>query len=245
VSVKITPFQRFQGWGLSTYAGLVWRTARYQIEGQEYVGQVHTAGRPLIIAAWHGMTMMLGGYVAAQDDPAQYVMIAPDDSRGAVLIAWARRLGATPFTISMEANSMVAARRLLALIRQMKQGKSLVLNPDGPGGPSHEPKGGVAFIARKARALIVPAQPHHRRLWRTAGGFPKGRPRTDAGGDPGAVERDGAGSGGVVPRWDPPGRLSACLKNLPESSRCATECTRRSGSPRYPLFAPPPLPLVA
>jgi len=157
VSVKITPFQRFQGWGLSTYAGLVWRTARYQIEGQEYVGQVHTAGRPLIIAAWHGMTMMLGGYVAAQDDPAQYVMIVPDDSRGAVLIAWARRLGATPFTISMEANSMVAARRLLALIRQMKQGKSLVLNPDGPGGPSHEPKGGVAFIARKARALIVPA----------------------------------------------------------------------------------------
>lgn len=155
--MKITPFQRFQGWGLSTYAGLVWRTARYQIEGQEYVGQVHTAGRPLIIAAWHGMTMMLGGYVAAQDDPAQYVMIVPDDSRGAVLIAWARRLGATPFTISMEANSMVAARRLLALIRQMKQGKSLVLNPDGPGGPSHEPKGGVAFIARKAGALIVPA----------------------------------------------------------------------------------------
>jgi len=52
---------------------------------------------------------------------------------------------------------MVAARRLLALIRQMKQGKSLYLNPDGPDGPSHEPKAGVAFIARKAGALIVPA----------------------------------------------------------------------------------------
>jgi hypothetical protein len=57
----------------------------------------------------------------------------------------------------MEADSMVAARRLLALIRQMKQGKNLYLNPDGPDGPSHEPKQGVVFIARKARALIVPA----------------------------------------------------------------------------------------
>jgi lysophospholipid acyltransferase (LPLAT)-like uncharacterized protein len=39
----------------------------------------------------------------------------------------------------------------------MRQGDSLCLNPDGPDGPSHEPKGGVVFIARKAGARIVPA----------------------------------------------------------------------------------------
>jgi hypothetical protein len=66
-------------------------------------------------------------------------------------------MAATPFAISMDADSMVAARRLLALIRHMKQGRSLYLNPDGPDGPSHEPKRGVIFIARKAGALIVPA----------------------------------------------------------------------------------------
>jgi 1-acyl-sn-glycerol-3-phosphate acyltransferase len=104
------------------------------------------------------MTMMLGGYIAAQEDPNRYVLVVPDDPRGAVLSVWARRLGAaSAFPISMEADSMVAARRLLALIRQMKQGKNLLLNPDGPDGPSHEPKGGVVFIARKAGALIVPA----------------------------------------------------------------------------------------
>jgi lysophospholipid acyltransferase (LPLAT)-like uncharacterized protein len=156
--VKITPVHRLQGWGLSTYAGLVWRTARYQVEGEEHLRRVHAAGRPLIIAFWHGMTMMLGGYIAAQEDPSQYVLVVPDDPRGAVLSVWARRLGtASPFPISMEADSMVAARRLLVLIRQMKQGKNLLLNPDGPDGPSHEPKGGVVFIARKAGALIVPA----------------------------------------------------------------------------------------
>ncbi len=155
--MKTTSVHRLQGWGLSTYAGLVWRTARYQVEGQEHLRRVHAAGRPLIVAAWHGMTMMLTGYLVAQEDPSQYMMIVPDDSRGAVLSVWGRRFRASPFTISMEADSMVAARRLLALIRQMKQGKNLVLNPDGPDGPSHEPKGGVVFIARKAGALIVPA----------------------------------------------------------------------------------------
>jgi len=155
--VKATLFHHLQGGGLATYAGLVWRTARYQVFGREHVRQVHAAGRPLIIAAWHGMTMMLTGYIAAEEDASQYVLIVPDDPRGAALSVWARRMAATPFAISMDADSMVAARRLLALIRHMKQGRSLYLNPDGPDGPSHEPKRGVVFIARKAGALIVPA----------------------------------------------------------------------------------------
>jgi lysophospholipid acyltransferase (LPLAT)-like uncharacterized protein len=155
--VKSAPVHRVQGWGLSTYAGLVWRTARYQIAGQEHVQRVHAAGRSLIITAWHGMTMMLAGYIACQEDPSRYVLVVPEDPRGAVLSVWARRLGAIPFPISMEADSMVAARRLLELIRQMRRGKHLYLNPDGPDGPSHEPKRGVVFIARKTGALIVPA----------------------------------------------------------------------------------------
>lgn len=155
--MKITPYRYLQGWGLSTYAGLAWRTARYQVQGEEHFKQTHAAERPYIIAAWHGMTMMLGGYLITQEDPNQYMMIAPDDHRGATLIVWARRMGMSPFVISMEANSMVAGRRLLGLIREMKAGKKLIVNPDGPDGPTHEPKKGVVFIARKAGSLIVPA----------------------------------------------------------------------------------------
>ena len=156
-NVKGTPVHRFQGWGLSTYARLVWRTSRYQIEGQEHVDRVHATGRPLVLAAWHGMTMMLAGYIAGWEDPSRYVLVVPDDPRGTVLSVWARRLGATPFPISMGVDSLVGGRRLLALIRHMRQDNSLYLNPDGPDGPSHEPKQGVVFIARKAGALMVPA----------------------------------------------------------------------------------------
>lgn len=154
--MKVTPVQRFQGRGLSTCVALMRCTARYRVEGREHVDRVRASGHPLIVAAWHGMTMMLLGYLTAQEDASQYVLIVPDDSRGAVLSDLTRRLGAAAFAISMEAHSMVAARRLLTLIRQMKQGKNLYLNPDGPDGPSHEPKEGVVFIAHKAGALIVP-----------------------------------------------------------------------------------------
>jgi hypothetical protein len=146
-----------QGWGLYVYAGLVRHTARYQVRGQRHINRARAAGRPFIFAAWHGMTMMLTGYLAARGDLSQYVLVVPDDSRGAILSVWARRLGGNPFAISMEAESMVAARRLLVLIRHMRQGKRLYLNPDGPDGPSHEPKSGVVFIARKAGAAIIPA----------------------------------------------------------------------------------------
>jgi lysophospholipid acyltransferase (LPLAT)-like uncharacterized protein len=102
------------------------------------------------------MTMMLTSYLAATQDLDRYVLIVPDDPRGAALSVWGHRLGIASFPISMNADSMVAARRLLALIRQMRQGRILYLNPDGPYGPSHEPKKGVVYIARKAEATIIP-----------------------------------------------------------------------------------------
>ena len=120
------------------------------------LSHMQATGRPLIVAAWHGMTMMLTSYLVATQDIDRFVFIVPDDPRGAVLSVWGQRRGIASFPISMKADSMVAARRFLALIRQMKQGRILYLNPDGPYGPSHEPKGGVVYIARKAGATIIP-----------------------------------------------------------------------------------------
>jgi lysophospholipid acyltransferase (LPLAT)-like uncharacterized protein len=156
-ALKAKPFHLFQGWGLATYAGLLGRTARYQVREHVPLSRVQATGRPLIVAAWHGMTMMLTSYLAATQDVDRYVFIVPDEPRGAVLSVWGHRLGVASYPISMNADSMVAARRLLALIRQMRQGRILFVNPDGPYGPSHEPKGGVVYIARKTGATIIPS----------------------------------------------------------------------------------------
>jgi lysophospholipid acyltransferase (LPLAT)-like uncharacterized protein len=153
--MKITPKYRLQGWGLSAYASTVWRTARYQAVGLEHILKAEESGRPIIIPAWHGMTMVFAGYLVTRLRH-NLVAIVPDDHRGAVLSIAIRNAGADVFTISMEATSLVAARRLLALIRQLKQGKTLAMNPDGPDGPTHVPKEGVAYIARKSNSLLIP-----------------------------------------------------------------------------------------
>ncbi len=151
--------QRIEGYGLATYARLVWRTARYHAVGLEHLEQAEARDGSLVIASWHGMTMMITGYLytVRRVEPERYRMVVPDDERGVTLNIWAERMGAHTFTISMAEESMVAARRLLELIRQMKEGKRLYLNPDGPDGPTHEPKSGVVYIARKAQAPILPS----------------------------------------------------------------------------------------
>ena len=160
---------RTQGRVLGWYAGLASRTARFQTAGAEHF-EPSSIDESQIIAAWHGLTMMMTGYLAAHQDPSRFVLVVPDDRRGVVLSQWARGWGAEPFAISMQADSFVAARRLLALIRKIRPRavraragvaaplvKHLYLNPDGPDGPSHRPKDGVLFIARKSGAPIVPA----------------------------------------------------------------------------------------
>lgn len=151
--------ERFLGLGIATYAQLVWRTAHYHAFGLGNIEEALATERSFIFASWHGMTMMMTGYLytVRRIDPEQYRMVVPDDDRGAILNEWAERMGAHTSTISMEEDSMVAARRLLELIREIKAGKRLYLNPDGPDGPSREPKSGVVFMARKAGVPIIPS----------------------------------------------------------------------------------------
>ena len=153
--MKMTPKYRLQGWGLSTYSLTVWRTARYRAVGLDHLKKAEDSGRPLITPTWHGMTMIFGGYLVTELG-RKLLAIVPDDHRGAVLSIAIRRAGGEVFPISMDADSLVAARRLLALIRELKQGRTLAMNPDGPDGPTHVPKEGVAYIARKSNALLVP-----------------------------------------------------------------------------------------
>lgn len=144
------------GRGLASYASLIQRTVRVQVHGQTHLEQARSTGRPVILTAWHGMTMMTEVFLRSYDDPSRYVVIVPNDTRGATLSAWARNLGIGVFPISMDDNSLGGARRLLELVRAIRGDKALYIAPDGPAGPSHEPKRGLAFIARRTGALLVP-----------------------------------------------------------------------------------------
>ena len=136
----------------------VHRTARYQVHGKEHLDALEAAGRPVIWASWHGVTMMISGFILGRHggSVSNMLVIVPDDWRGETLAGWAYLLGSRAFAVSMREESLVAARRFLQLVRGLESGLNIYINPDGPDGPSRVLKSGVAFLAGRSGAAVVP-----------------------------------------------------------------------------------------
>lgn len=148
---------KLNGTVLYFLAQLVRQHGRFQISGVENLQQAQDSGKPLILAAWHGMTMMLVGLLADQFDTSNIALLMPDDWRGESLQVFAEKMGARPFPMNLEGTAtMATARRLTELVREVKAGNHCYITPDGPDGPAYVIKPGVAFIAQKAKGLILP-----------------------------------------------------------------------------------------
>ena len=158
---------KVSGTALYGVARLTSRRSRFQVSGLEHLQAALESQRPIIFAAWHGMTMMLVGFFANQHDLARLVLILPDDWRGGTLRVFAEKLGVTPFPMNLQGDtSMATARQLAKLVRQVKAGRDAYITPDGPEGPSYAIKPGLAYIAQKANALILPLGAYARHGYR-------------------------------------------------------------------------------
>lgn len=158
--------ERLSGNALYWLAQLTYRTGRYQVQGLEHLVESQAAG-PVILVAWHGMTMMLAGFFLGQYDVSRLVLIVPDDWRGATLSVWARKLGAQPFPMNLKGDSsMASARRLAQLVRQVRNGRDCYITPDGPDGPAYVIKPGVAYVAQKSGATLLPLGAYSRTGYR-------------------------------------------------------------------------------
>ncbi|MCC6602684.1 MAG: hypothetical protein IT327_05710 [Anaerolineae bacterium] len=155
---------KMSGSGLYAWARMTSRLSQFQVSGLEHLQAAQARQRPLIFAAWHGMTMMLVGFFANQYDLTRLVLILPDDWRGSTLVVFASKLGVTPFPMNLHGDaSMAAARQLANLVRQVKAGQDAYITPDGPEGPSYVIKPGITYIAQKADATILPVGAYARR----------------------------------------------------------------------------------
>lgn len=158
---------RLNGTALYGLARLTSRRSRFQVTGLEHLQAAQADQRPIIFAAWHGMTMMLVGFFANQYDLSRIVLILPDDWRGDALVVFAKKLGVEPFPMNLKAEAgMAAARQLAKLVRQVKAGRDAYITPDGPDGPAYEIKPGIAYIAQKADATILPIGAYARHGYR-------------------------------------------------------------------------------
>lgn len=158
---------RLFGNGLYLLSQITRRTARYQVEGQEQFAQTIAAKSATIWVAWHGMTMMLAGFVLRHYEPDALVILMPDDWRGETLAHWATRIGATPWRLNLKDDmSMADARKLAEMVRMLRRGYDAYITPDGPDGPAYGVKPGVAYLAKKTGATILPVGAYTRSGYR-------------------------------------------------------------------------------
>ena len=85
-----------------------------------------------------------------------FCLVRVGDPRGAILERLASRLGGSSYGVDMQGNPVASGRAVLRVIQAMKAGKQSFLAPDGPDGPPFIPKKGVAYLARKAEAVVIP-----------------------------------------------------------------------------------------
>jgi lysophospholipid acyltransferase (LPLAT)-like uncharacterized protein len=137
------------------------------MSGLHHFEEAQASGKPIVMVAWHGMTMMLVGVFSDLVDLGNVVLIVPDDWRGDALSVFSRRLGARPYPMNLTGErTMSAARQLVHLVREVKQGAYCYITPDGPDGPAYHIKPGVVFIAQRANALILPMGAYARHGYR-------------------------------------------------------------------------------
>ena len=137
-------------WAFARYVGFVYATSRWQTQGREGAAALLRAGRPFIVAFWHGRLMMAP--TAWREDTAMHVMISRHRDGEKVARA-ARHLGIATVRGSRTRGGAAALR---ASLRVLKEGGCLSITPDGPRGPRMRVQPGIITLARLAGAPIVP-----------------------------------------------------------------------------------------
>ena len=165
-----TRWRQFEGKALFAYHRFITLTSRWEFIGKANLTQARASGRPVLWTMWHGQVMPFIMYGDRFKDASRFSIITVGDERGDTLSSLGENIGAKMHAVDMQGNPVAAGRAVLHVIRAMNKGYDTMLAPDGPDGPAYEPKRGVAVLAQKSAAAIVPIgvwtrQAYRRRRW--------------------------------------------------------------------------------
>lgn len=151
-----TLIERLAGRLLAAYAEILWKTCWIDIEGWNLVAGILESESPFIITAWHGQTHLLFPAFKERLDLSRMVVVVVDDHRQAVLSSFAHVFGTHTFPMIRSDTTLAGARRMVALLQAMQGGKFAYISPDGPDGPPRVAKEGIAFLAGRLNAWLIP-----------------------------------------------------------------------------------------
>lgn len=133
-------------------------TLRVQTE-EATMAPLWAARTPLIYVMWHGRLLLLPALYGRRGTHA----LTSRSRDGEIVARWIRRFGLVPVRGSSSRGGREALR---ALTRVLRDGRDVVVVPDGPRGPREVLKPGVIVLARLSGAPIVPVAVGASREWR-------------------------------------------------------------------------------
>jgi lysophospholipid acyltransferase (LPLAT)-like uncharacterized protein len=123
------------------------------------VAPLWAARAPMIYAVWHGRILLLPYLYGHRGSLA----LASRSRDGELVARWIRRFRLEPVRGSSTRGGGEALR---VLTRALRDGREVVVVPDGPRGPREVLKPGVIALARLSGAPIVPTAVGASREWR-------------------------------------------------------------------------------
>ncbi len=140
-------------------AGLLGRTWRLDVQGQEHLDAARDAGVPVVYAVWHGLLLAPLWHRRGQG----ITLLVSGHRDGQRLAQAARRWG---YRIISGSSTRGGTSGLRRAVRALRDGSDGAFTPDGPRGPARHVKTGVVAAAQLGRALIVPVAAAAAPAWR-------------------------------------------------------------------------------
>lgn len=125
-------------------------TIRRRDVGREYPDGCWAKGERVIFAFWHGRLLMMPFAYPG----ATATILISQHRDGEYITRIAERLG---FAVERGSATRGGARAFRQLVHALKEGRDVVVTPDGPKGPPRRVKSGVVELSRLSGMPIVPA----------------------------------------------------------------------------------------
>ncbi len=140
-----------------------WRIRLIDAAGS--VDELAGAGEPRVLALWHSDLLPCGALLHRRLGPrcASITGLVSGSADGEILARVAAGFGFHAIRGSTSRGGLAALRNLY---REIKQGRSIGIAPDGPRGPARVAQTGIVQVAMLSGVAILPVAAHARRAWR-------------------------------------------------------------------------------
>jgi lysophospholipid acyltransferase (LPLAT)-like uncharacterized protein len=132
------------------YLWFVFKTTRWSYVGLEHLEHHIKTNTPFIAAFWHGRLAMMP-FIWRWNKPFYMLLSEHEDGRFIAKVVSHHNIKSI-----YGSSTRGGAQAAFSCIKELKQGHSIGITPDGPKGPRHEASMGLIHIARLSGAPIMP-----------------------------------------------------------------------------------------